>query len=337
MFLIFSGLSAQAAAGHDPLFSSHELIEVTISGPLRTLMDERPTEEDLPGKLSYLDHGERVEIDIGLRTRGRYRRQERICPFAPVRLNIKKSSAKGTLFAKQDKLKLVAHCRNSSERYQQVTLKEYLAYRFLNELTDLSFRVRMLRITYHDTEDPDDELVRYGFLIEHRDRMSKRIDLPHVEVKGTGVSALDAEYTNLISVFQYFIANTDFSPIAGAPDDFCCHNSVLFGNEGESWISVPYDFDMAGMTDAPYATPNAKFKIRNVRQRLYRGRCQNNEQLPATIRKFQEEKADFYALVRDMDELSGSSEKSMIAMIDRFYKLIDDPRAVDKYLARKCI
>ena len=50
-----------------------------------------------------------------------------------------------------DKLKLAVHCRDS-ERYEQTLLREYMAYRLLNLATPMSFQVRLLRITWVDTE-----------------------------------------------------------------------------------------------------------------------------------------------------------------------------------------
>ena len=335
---LFMGTAAAQEREPDALFRSNDVLEITITGPFKTLMRRRPTEEDLPARLSYVDEaGATVELEVGLRTRGNYRRQMRVCPFAPIRLNFKKSKMKNTIFEKQDKLKLVGHCRNGSTRYEQVTLKEYLLYRFLNELTELSFRVRLLRITYVDTERDDDQETRYGFVIEHKKRLAKRVGLPTVEVRRTSVAALVPDQTNLTSLFQYFIANTDFSPIAGAPDDFCCHNVTLFGITGQLYYPISYDFDMAGMTDAPYATPNPRFNIRNVRQRMYRGRCANSAHVPASIRMLQEKEDAFYSLVENMPDLTGSSKKSMTALMGSFYKLINNPKAVEKKIIRHCI
>lgn len=337
-FLFAGNSHAQGAGKADPLFSSHDVLKVTITAPLKTLMKKRPEDVDLPGQLAYVDDaGATVVLDIGLRTRGNYRRQMRICPFAPIRLNFKKSKTKDTVFHKQDKLKLVGHCRDNSARYEQVTLKEYLQYRFLNEMTDLSFKVRLLHITYIDSDKSRKDQTRYGFLIEHKDRLAKRINLDSIDVKNTSVAALVGDYTNLTSVFQYFAANTDFSPIAGAPGEFCCHNTELFGTTGQLYYAIPYDFDMGGLTDAPYATPNAAFKIRTVRQRLYRGRCANNQHLPASVQMFKDKKDTFYAFVENMPDLSGSSKKSMTSLMGSFYKLIDNPKSVEKKIAKKCI
>ncbi len=336
-FLITGPGNAQEPGKADRLFRSNDVLEVTISAPFKKLMSKRPNEEDLPGKLSYVDEsGANVELDIGLRTRGKYRRQQRVCSFAPIRLNIKKSQAKDTLFRKQNKLKLVTHCRNGSEKYEQVTMREYLMYRFLNELTDYSYRVRLLKITYVSTDRSDRQEIRYGFLIEHRDRLAKRIDRPYLELKNTSVASLAGDHTNLASVFHYFIANTDYSPIASAPDDLCCHNGSLFGKAGQPYYSIPYDFDMAGLVDAPYAEPNPKFRIRSVRQRLYRGRCQYNGYLPDTLQKFNDKRETYYSMVENMPDLSDRSKKGMYVLMDRFYKLINDPGDVEKKLVRKC-
>lgn len=301
-------------------------------------MRERSDETDLPGTISYVDDtGATVQVDVGLRTRGNYRRQVRVCPFAPIRLNFDKSEAKGTLFRKQDKIKLVTHCRNGSNRYEQLVLKEYLVYRIMNALSDYSFRVRLLRITYVDSDDPGRQQTTYGFLIEHRDRLAKRLGLTAIEVKSTSIVALHGDYTNLVSMFQYFVANTDYSPIAGEPDEPCCHNSKLFGRPAQPHFAIPYDFDMAGMTYAPYAEPNPRFKIRDVRQRFYRGRCINNVHLPESLQVFQDNKDAFFILVQNLPDLSWSSKTSMFALMQSFYKLIEDPKAVEKKLVRKCV
>ena len=336
-FLLSSHAQAQEFGEADPLFRSNDVLDVTITAPFTTLMIDRPTEEDLPGQLTYVDEaGVTVEMNIGLRTRGNYRRQMRICTFAPIKLNLKKSEAKNTVFHKQDKLKLVTHCRKNSTRYEQAALREYLAYKFLNEITELSFGVRLLHITYLDSDRPGRPQIRYGFLIEHKDRLAKRVGLPNIDIPRTRIADLVGDYTNLTSLFQFFIANTDFSSISGKPQDSCCHNSRLFGYETQLYYSIPYDFDMAGITDAAYATPSTAFKIRNVRQRLYRGRCANNQHLPASVQIFKDNKDALYALVEDMQALNGSSKTRMYALMNSFYKLIENPEAVEKKIARKC-
>lgn len=334
--LLLIGGSA-AAADPDPLFESHETVELTIRGPIKTILRERSDEADLSAIALWRDaDGEVVETDIGIRARGNFRRERDNCRFPPIRLDFRKSAVEDTLFHKQDKLKLVTHCRDSNKRYQQVLQREYLVYRMLNELTDLSYRARALRVTYEDTES-DDVREEYGMAIEHKDRFAKRTGLPVVEIAGTTVAALDAAYTNLTSVFQYMIGNTDFSPIAGPEGDECCHNTNLFGGEDAPLYAVPYDFDMTGFVDAPYANPNPRFRIRTVQQRLYRGRCVNNEHLPATIAAFIEAKPRLFALVDEHEPLTEKSRRDSRRYLESFYEVIEDPREVEKELIDACL
>ena len=191
---------------------------------------------------------------------------------------------------------MVVHCNRRAE-YQQIVLQEYLAYRILNTLTDQSFRVRLLSIVYDDPSDDKVTEPRHAFLIEHKDRLSKRLGLKEFVAPKTTVSAIDPELLNLTSVFQFFIGNTDFSPIAGAPGDDCCHNYVLFKNPDTLITAIPYDFDQAGLVDAPYANANPQFRLRTVKQRLYRGRCVNNQYLEGSIQRFRDHRDSIYALI----------------------------------------
>lgn len=329
---------AQVSDETDPLFQSHEAVAIRIKGPLTTLKRERSDEEDLQAKAIWQEpDGRTIEVDVGLRARGIYRRRRDTCPFPPVRLNFKTSAVKGTVFENQDKLKMVSHCKDRSGTYEQAVLREYLTYRMFNLFTDLSYMVRLVKITYEDTESNRKPYEAVSFIIEHKDRFTNRTGLPIVEIPRTYLSDLDPEYTNLTSVFQYMIGNTDFSPLRGAEGEDCCHNVNLFGNEDGPLFPVPYDYDMSGMIDAAYASPNPRFNLRNIRQRLYRGRCAYNEHLPATIQAFKDKREDLYGLIASDEYMSKSSRKKMTRYLDSFFKVIDNPKNVDRKLVRACV
>ena len=215
-------------------------------------------------------------------------------------------------------------------------LSEYIAYRILNELTDISFRVRLMRITYANSEKDNKELVNYGFFIESEDRLAKRLDMTISDLDKTKVSSLQPAYTNLVSVYQYLIGNTDFSPIAGS-EGTCCHNHVLMGKEGELLHSVPYDFDFSGLVDAPHAGPNPRFKLRSVKQRLYRGRCSNNHLLDSTIALISQRRQAIFALVSEDQGVERAPNKSMTNYIKKFYQVIDSPKRVQREFVKNCI
>jgi len=334
------GVSPSPADAGDvaPLFRQNDLIEIRVRAPMRDIMRTRPVDEDIPGTLTYVDPtlGE-TTLEIGLRTRGKYRRQYDVCPFAPLRLDFKKGQADGTLFEGSDKMKLVTHCRNSAARYSQGVLKEHLAYRILNLVTDASYRVRLLQVTYIDSADDEVYETNFGFLIEHRDQLAERLGLAVNEARYTETDMLDGAHTNIGSVFQYMIGNTDFSPIRGATGETCCHNYELFGDEPGHILSIPYDFDMSGLVDAPYATANPKFRLRSVRVRLYRGRCANDALLDRTLQAFRDQRQNIFNLVSDNPHFTDGSRKKVMRYLEDFYEDIDDPRRVDRDLRRKCV
>ena len=321
-----------------PLYERDDILDVTISAPFARIMRERSTEEDSPATLSYQGpDGSPVALDIGIRTRGKYRNQWRVCPFAPLRLNFKKAEVKDTLFATADKVKLVTHCRSRQDTYQQDVLREYLAYRILNVMTDNSYRVRLLRIRYVDSEDGTDDGNNFGFLIEHRDQLADRIGLAEKKLGFTRVEDLDPINLNLTSLFQYLIGNTDFSPVAGAEGEDCCHNYSLLGDEAGKLMAIPYDFDMSGWVDAKYATPNPELRLRSVRDRLYRGRCANNAHIAASVQAFKNKQLEIYSLITDLDHLAPSTKTKLTRYLDGFYKVIDNPKRIESRLVAKCM
>ena len=333
LFLPSSGLAVAA----DPLFAGDSILDMRIEAPIRTIMRERPDKEEIDGKIHYTaEDGSTVSLDVKIRTRGKFRRRSSVCPFAPLRLNVRTKQAEGTVFENQDKLKLVTHCKNRSQEYEQALLAEYLAYRILNLVTDVSYRARLLSVTYVDSKDGR-EIATFGFLIEADDRLAERIDTPVYPAAKTDVSKLAPQYTNLVSVFRYLIANTDFSPVKGPEGEECCHNHTLFGRDDQPIYSTPYDFDQSGLVDAPHAAPNPRFKLRSVRQRLYRGRCKNNGLLEETLGHYRAKRQEIVSLVEQQPELSNSRRKKSLRFIDAFYKIIDDPDEVEKRLTTKCI
>lgn len=335
MFLLPAPSQAQSTGEMRPLFLRHDVMTVRIEGPLSSLTSDRPEEEYLEGAFTYpQSDGTTRTVDLKLRTRGRYRRQKSTCSFPPVRLNFATSQLEGTEFEGQDKLKLVTHCRSSREQFEQHLLREYLAYRILQTLTDRSFGARLMHITYVDTEG-DDPVVRYGFVIEDEDDIGERIGLESIETRGLNYSSLEPAHTNLINVFQYLIGNTDFSLIRGPADDDCCHNAVPF-SDGTLIRPIPYDFDFSGLVDAPYAEPNPQLDIRNVRTRLYRGRCSNNGILPDTLNDVVGKKAQIYAILDELSGLDDKNRKRVSDYLDDFFELAVDPKQVERRIVREC-
>lgn len=337
IFLIVSAQSDLSDPKSRPLFNDDSTLAVTIAGPLTTIMRKRDDTEEFPATFKYVNaDGTETALDVKLRVRSKTRLEREICNFVPLRVNFRKKQVEGTLFEGQNTIKLVTDCQSGTKRYQQLLLREYLAYKILNVLSDRSFNVRMLRATYVDTDRNNRSRESYAFFIEEEDHLADRLDLELAKIPGTNHSDLNAAYSNLVNVYEYFIANTDYSLIAGPAGSDCCHNAVLFQKDGGPYISIPYDFDSAGLVDAPYAVPNPRFRTRSVKQRVYRGRCSNNLYLDATFEHFLAKRDDIEQLVAGLGGYEEKSVNRTTKFIADFYKDISMPKTVQKKFIEKC-
>ena len=101
-------------ASHSDLFSNQQPLEVTLEMDIKSVIKDITDREYHPAIFIYKDPGgiEKV-LEIKIRTRGQTRSQVNICKFPPLMLNFKKNKVLNTIFAGQDKLKMVTHCGSS--------------------------------------------------------------------------------------------------------------------------------------------------------------------------------------------------------------------------------
>ncbi len=339
---VAAATSSSLAGGNDsasqPLFETNEVLRVQIEAPFTTILHDRSSDEFRDGLFHVIaESGARETLDLKIRTRGNYRREAEHCEFAPLRLNFSKKQVSGTVFEGQDKLKLVTHCDNTGRAHEQSVLLEHLAYRILNELTSLSFRVRLLHVDYIDTDRDNKARTKYAFLIEEDEALYRRIGMQFAEIKSTSAEQLDPHQTALIVIFQYLIGNTDFSPLRGAAGEFCCHNVALVSGSGTGLVPVAYDFDLSGLVDAPYATPNPKLKIEKVTERLYRGYCIHNDLLDSAIGIVAEKRPAIAMLVEAQEGLTTDSRQTAARYIEKFYDRVSSDSGIERNLIRKCL
>lgn len=335
--LILTGTLLTPLAWADPLFDSQDVLQIRLTAPLRSLARDRdPDPEYRPGTLAYTDsEGHEVELSLKLRPRGNSRRKRDVCTFPPLRLNFAKKEVRGTLFDAQDKLKLVTHCRRSA-RHDPYIYKEYLAYRMLNELTDASFRVRGLKIEYVDLDRGGRSEERFGFLIEDKQRLAERLDLEAVEPGRIPPKRLEPEHASLMELFEFMIGNTDFSFIAPAEGDHCCHNSVLLENDQGFYLPMPYDFDISGFVDPPYAVVGGGLPIANVRERLYRGLCREMDVRVRAVERMRSARGAILEIVSTETPLSGRSRDSAQRYTEEFFAILEDPRRREQQILKAC-
>lgn len=322
-----------------PLFASSETLTLSLALPLRDLlrMRDRDAREWLDATLTYADAaGGEKAINMRVRTRGRFRLGE--CQFPPIQLDFRRPEVLGTLFEGQNRLKLVTHCQDRRDEYEQFVLQEYLIYRMYNLFTEKSFRVRLARIRYSDSQSDRAPVERYGFLIEDEGAMARRngweiLDqFPIVPPDDQDQATL-----HLVNVFQFMVGNSDWSAIKAPPgEQQCCHNVVIIGSTTPPVFGVPYDFDWTGLINAPYAKPAPNLGIRSVRQRVYRGFCGPEGELERAVERFREQRDAIYALIDQQEGLTDRKKMDTRRYLEEFYKILDDPRQVERQIARQC-
>lgn len=327
-----------------PLFASHEPLVFTIEAPLSTIFKDRGVERtERPANLAVSgSDGQLVRLDVDIRTRGKTRAERRICEFPPLRLDFDRE-ARGTVFEGQNALKLVTHCQDDRREYEQYVLQEYLVYRMYNLLTDLSFKARLARVTYVDTDGKRDTVTRTAFLLEDVDAVAARNGLQALRIKAVPPHLVNPHSIALVGVFQYVVGNPDWSMFTVEPgEEACCHNTVPIGAESGPIFSVPYDFDVSGIVNTRYAdrlfNPQERnLGIRRVRERSYRGLCASAAHLPAIFALFRQKRDAIYALYREQPALNADVASETVEYLDAFYDTIDDPRKVEREIDKRCL
>ncbi|SIN59511.1 hypothetical protein SAMN02745824_0039 [Parasphingorhabdus marina DSM 22363] len=316
-----------------PLFASDELLTVELAGPIKTIAKRAAKSID-PQDAVLQANGE--THNIALSARGVSRRKRENCVFPPLRIRFAEKPSKGSLFHKQRSIKLVTHCKDK-DRNEQVLLREYATYRLYNLMTPESLKVRLARLRYRDGETVVAE--RYGFFIEDIDDAARRLGGKEIDIPRTSVSALSVPAAARYTLFQYMIGNTDWAMIAGPPGSDCCHNSKLVGQNKAArsdLIPVPYDFDNAGIVNAPYAVPADVLPIRSVRQRYYRGHCRMNEAVKQAVPEFLSRRAAVEGEIASITVLSEDSRKQMRAYLGEFFDQVQSADSIDRKLFKTC-
>jgi hypothetical protein len=334
--LTLLALQPASGAGAAGLFDSEEELAIVLEFPVRDMLRGRQAKDELPATLHYLrPDGSKASLPIKVRARGRTRL--RICDFPPLRLEFDAAHTAGTPFEGQGGLKLVTACK-AERRYRDYVRLEQAIYRAYALLSPVSFRTRALEATYVDPREALLPLKGPAFLIEDVDDVARRNGLRKQSVRALGPADVDAAQVAALELFQYMIGNTDWSvhlPTDG--EEECCHNVRVLGPKGGGgpYALVPFDFDQTGLVDAEYAAVTPGIGVRRVRQRIYRGLCSRNAEVPAAIARFIELRPRIEALFAT-DGLGPWASRRAIGYLERFYDVLGSPSEVQTRIYGAC-
>jgi hypothetical protein len=320
MLIFCVSLSAQDQSVFS-YFDSEGVTEITLSTDMSLLVKKKSREEYQPAHISWVtESGDSVAMDVKIRARGNIRKQ--VCYYPPIRITFPKKSFKFR------KTKWVNSCSDNNGN-EQWLLKEYLAYKIFNILTDKSFKTRLFHITYKNTKK-DKAFTRYGYIIEHEDELALRLGGKVYEPKILKESLLEPEQLNLYTAFQYLIGNTDWAFLNR-------HNVEIITDPSKGMLlAIPYDFDYSGLVDAEYAVPHETVPIDDVSDRFNKGLCMTEAECQAVCKIFIEKKNEIMQEVENFSLLNKKTKAWVIDYFEDFFEVIENPKSATRCFVRDC-
>ncbi len=313
------------------LFASAEPLVMTISADFDAINKIREPDSPtrLPGVIELAgEGGEKVSFQVQLGTRGHLRLNPRTCSMVPLRVEFTKKDVKGSIFDSQGALKLVTHCRNDNE-YEQNVLAEHLAYRIANLLTPLSYRTRLVKATYVDSEKRRSIGTRWAMFLEDDDDVARRNGGRIIPLPNQVFRLLDQDSLMVMSLLQFMIGNTDYSIIS-------LHNVRLMQPPDGPLRTFAYDFDLAGLVNAAYAIPPRGLGIATVRDRFYRGPCLSVEQLEPWLARFRSKQDDVMALVDAVPGFEPGRRRDNREFLGDFFSIVNSASRTRRLLVDRC-
>ncbi len=309
------------------LFATQDTLSITLHGPVRKLLNNRlNSPKDFPLTLTYVQDNIQRSIPVQARTRGHYRRTAGNCIYPPLLIQFPAENPdSASIFREQHHLKLVLPCDEES-----YIIREWLVYKLYNLLTEQSFRARLVKVKLEDEYSKKPPLPVYGILLEEENQMASRNQMVDIERQMDPVKLRRDAYLRM-TVFEYLIANTDWSAKY-------LHNVKLIAADPTAVpVAVPYDFDHAGIVDAPYARPAPELQMISIRQRRFRGFCVSNiSTYEPVIAQFNQLKKEIYQLYTECPLLDEKYITSTVKFLDEFYLVINNPKLWQKEFSYPC-
>jgi len=315
-----------------PLFEDDEVFDLTIHAPFTRLMRQAEGASDVLGSLELSDG---TSIPMTCNKYGISRLRE--CDLASLAFTVEAVDVRGTPFEGQPILRLVTPCRVRGG-YDKYTMLEYLVYKSYAVIADPALWVRLVQVRFQDSEKPGKEETGYAFFIEDLERSAARHGQVWLDIQSQRTTDLDEAQLTVMTLFQYMVGNTDWSAVKGRPDDRCCHNVAVFGEEGVDLNTVvPFDFDQTGLVNPPYAgLPDPSLGIRRITDRVYRGLCKHNGELPGAIAIFNQKRPELEALFNREDLPYPKDRRRALKFVEDFYDTINDPGKLKKKIISYC-
>lgn len=310
------------------LFNSDEILDITLKGNIRELIKSRSGEaKNFPIILTYKNEaGIDSSIPIAVKTRGHFRRLNGNCTYPPLLLKFPgKDKNPSFYFPDNLSLKLVMPCRG-----EEFILHEWLVYKLYNLVTPQSFRDRLVKVTLEDDNNKKMPSPFYGIILEDESQMAKRNNDVIIKKKIKPQETMMEPFLKM-AAFEYLIGNTDWSV------QYLQNIKLIAADSNSVPTAVPYDFDLAGIVNSPYALPAEELKMSSVQERRYRGFCiQDMKLFDSTIAFYNRLKPEIYKTYTSCSLLDAKYIKKVLKYLDEFYATINNPKLLKKEFQYPC-
>ena len=314
------------------LFDNENCLEIKISLDFDSILNDTSEYPSYyPVHVSYKNEDSIwISLNAEVRVRGHFRKQSVNCDFPPLKLRFDKKHRNNTIFENTRELKMVTHCQSGLPEYELYVVQEYLIYRMYEILSDISYKTRLVRVTYTDRKDPGRTMTRYAFFVEDTDLLAERLKGHIIDVPTVMPENIDWDHYIIISFFQYMIVNTDWSlPIM--------HNITLVSLDYfKPPIPVPFDFDWSGLINILYKVPTVAGMQTRVPERVYKGPCLNRKESNKFKKFFEDKKEDLYNVYIDCRYINDDIKIESLNKLQLFYKILEDKYIYHTVFMEQC-
>lgn len=267
---------------------------------------------------------ESIELNAEIRLRGNMRLE--YCDNPPFKIKFSKDDLNALRFTSMNEWKVVVPCKAHSG-YDQLLLKEFLAYKIWELISPHSFRTKLLYVKKIGSNKSAEGI---GFVIEDIEELTDRLKARVYDASIISNRSLDDQTFLKLCLFQYMIGNTDWF-VANQ------HNLSFIGiKEVPMLIPIPYDFDYAGLVSAPYAVHHESLQLKSITMRYYQGACHSSDEVLKALEIFHLKRDEVFALTNQIEGLSENSRKQVRQYIEEFYNIINDPVKLERQILSEC-
>ena len=328
--LCASRLASQADTVYN-IFSrlqQFEPLEVVIETDIKKLRSGSGPETQWQSAVFKImkDNAAVFEQKVQVAPRGNMRKKT--CHFPPVKIRFYEHKLKTDSLEDVNELKLVVACRNSNED-DQFVLKEWLAYKLYNLLTEESFRVKEASVRFVTPGKKKGGIVSTAFFIESEQELASRLGGRPIKPRIISPKGLDSVAYDRMCLFQFMIGNTDWST-------YTRHNIKTIGFKGRPAIAVPYDFDYSGLVSTDYSIPSPDLPIKAVQERYYLGFCRSAASFSAMFKEFLAKRAAILAVCEQAPRIEKVNRRQMQDYLKEFFDILEEPRQAKAQIMGNC-